>query len=49
MAAGNQRCTGIRAALPTPKANSPRSNPTAGPVTLPSRMPPGLKETVPAN
>ncbi len=48
IAAGSQRCTGMTAALPTPKTNSPSSSPTAGPSMLPDSMPCGVKSPLPA-
>jgi len=48
MADGNQRCTGIRAALPMPKQN--RQTRIVRPVTLSLsvRTPPGVNCSVPA-
>ena len=48
IAAGIQRWNGISAALPIPNMYSASRTATAGPSTLPARIPPGVKSKVPA-
>ena len=48
IAAGSQKCTGMTAALAMPKTNKASSSPRATGVSLPARMPPAWKSSVPA-